>query len=143
MRELHCAICYANLLLPSWSCCGPRAQPSDAWIRLLQMKPRQDKSKHQDAHVHLLLPTPVLWTNALKHRTQIIYTADIALSIMFMDLQPGSVVLETGVIWEEGDVRVERLDPRPKVSLMLNRWGTSIGSQGYAPWHFNVEMVGT
>jgi len=43
-----------------------------------------------------LHPTPELWTLSLPHRTQIIYSHDIALIVNELDLKPGSVVLESG-----------------------------------------------
>ncbi|XP_012260158.1 tRNA (adenine(58)-N(1))-methyltransferase catalytic subunit TRMT61A [Athalia rosae] len=45
---------------------------------------------------YILQPTPDLWTLTLKHRTQIIYTPDISNIVYLMDLEPGSVVIETG-----------------------------------------------
>lgn len=46
--------------------------------------------------VHVLHPTPELWTVALPHRTQILYTTDIAMVTMMLELKPGSVVCESG-----------------------------------------------
>jgi tRNA (adenine57-N1/adenine58-N1)-methyltransferase len=46
--------------------------------------------------VYLLAPTPELWTLALPHRTQILYVADISFVVSFLELRPGSVVLESG-----------------------------------------------
>jgi tRNA (adenine57-N1/adenine58-N1)-methyltransferase len=46
--------------------------------------------------VQLLLPTPELWTLVLRHRTQILYLADISLVVSQLDLRAGSVVLESG-----------------------------------------------
>lgn len=43
-----------------------------------------------------LRPTPELWTAVLRHRTQILYVADISLAIALMELRPGSTVLESG-----------------------------------------------
>ena len=40
--------------------------------------------------VYLLSPTPELWTQVLKHRTQILYTADISLITSLLELKPGS-----------------------------------------------------
>lgn len=46
--------------------------------------------------VHVLHPTPELWTITLPHRTQILYTTDIATITMMLELKPGSVVCESG-----------------------------------------------
>ena len=47
-------------------------------------------------YVHAMQPTPELWTLALPHRTQIIYTPDVSLIVLNLDLRPGSVVCEAG-----------------------------------------------
>jgi tRNA (adenine57-N1/adenine58-N1)-methyltransferase catalytic subunit len=47
--------------------------------------------------VHILRPTPELWTLALPHRTQILYLADIALITSWLYIRPGSVVVEAGL----------------------------------------------
>ena len=44
----------------------------------------------------ILQNSPTLWTQAVPHRTQIIYSTDIATVIMNMRLRPGSVVAEAG-----------------------------------------------
>ncbi|XP_010550153.1 PREDICTED: tRNA (adenine(58)-N(1))-methyltransferase catalytic subunit TRMT61A [Tarenaya hassleriana] len=46
--------------------------------------------------VYLLAPTPELWTLVLSHRTQILYIADISFVVMYLEIVPGCVVLETG-----------------------------------------------
>ncbi|XP_013877548.1 tRNA (adenine(58)-N(1))-methyltransferase catalytic subunit TRMT61A [Austrofundulus limnaeus] len=46
--------------------------------------------------VLVLHPTPELWTAALPHRTQILYTTDISIITMMLELKPGSVVCESG-----------------------------------------------
>ncbi len=53
-------------------------------------------SKNGKGFVHVLRPTPELWTLALPHRTQILYLADIAFITSWLDLKPGSVVIEAG-----------------------------------------------
>ncbi|KPI98744.1 tRNA (adenine-N(1)-)-methyltransferase catalytic subunit TRMT61A [Papilio xuthus] len=45
---------------------------------------------------HVLQPNPELWSLTLPHRTQIIYTPDISMILMQLDLVPGSVVVEAG-----------------------------------------------
>lgn len=49
------------------------------------------RAKHDGGWVALLRPTAELWSVTLKHRTQIIYAADIALACMMMELKPGSI----------------------------------------------------
>lgn len=46
--------------------------------------------------VFLLRPTPELWTSSLPHRTQIIFTPDIAVILFNLNIQPGWRVLEAG-----------------------------------------------
>ncbi|KAL9157528.1 hypothetical protein ABFS82_08G010000 [Erythranthe guttata] len=46
--------------------------------------------------IYLLAPTPELWTLVLSHRTQILYIADISFVVMYLELVPGCVVLESG-----------------------------------------------
>ncbi|KAJ3613207.1 hypothetical protein NHX12_019457 [Muraenolepis orangiensis] len=46
--------------------------------------------------VRVLHPTPELWTVSLPHRTQILYTTDIATITMMLELKPGAVVCESG-----------------------------------------------
>ncbi|KAF5317520.1 hypothetical protein D9619_013206 [Psilocybe cf. subviscida] len=46
--------------------------------------------------IHILRPTPELWTLALPHRTQILYLADIAFICSWLGIKPGSRVVEAG-----------------------------------------------
>ena len=46
--------------------------------------------------VHLLWPSPELWTASLPHRTQILYVADISMICLQLELLPGSRCLEAG-----------------------------------------------
>ncbi len=46
--------------------------------------------------VYLLAPTAELWSLVLRHRTQILYLADISMVCTYLDLRPGSIVLESG-----------------------------------------------
>ncbi|CAL1576144.1 unnamed protein product [Knipowitschia caucasica] len=46
--------------------------------------------------VYVLHPTPELWTLTLPHRTQILYSTDISMISMMLELKPGAVVCESG-----------------------------------------------
>jgi len=51
---------------------------------------------NKNGFVYLLAPTPELWTLVLSHRTQILYIADISFVIMYLEIVPGCIVLESG-----------------------------------------------
>lgn len=53
-------------------------------------------SRISKGFMYLLAPTPELWSKALKHRTQIIYTPDASAIIFNCHLKPGSRVIEAG-----------------------------------------------
>jgi len=46
--------------------------------------------------VHLLPPTPELWTASLPHRTQVVYTPDYSYILQRLRVSPGSIVIEAG-----------------------------------------------
>jgi len=52
--------------------------------------------KGSQGFIYLLKPTPLLWTRSLRHRTQILYHADIALIISMLNIKTGSRVVEAG-----------------------------------------------
>ncbi|KAG5646007.1 hypothetical protein DXG03_004609 [Asterophora parasitica] len=53
-------------------------------------------SRKGKGFIHVLRPTPELWTMALPHRTQILYLADIAFITSHLNIKPGSRVIEAG-----------------------------------------------
>lgn len=46
--------------------------------------------------VHLLPPTPEIWTASLPHRTQVVYTPDYSYVLHRIRARPGSVLIEAG-----------------------------------------------
>jgi tRNA (adenine57-N1/adenine58-N1)-methyltransferase catalytic subunit len=46
--------------------------------------------------VHILPPTPELWTLSLPHRTQVVYTHDYAYILQKIRARPGSHIIEAG-----------------------------------------------
>ena len=55
------------------------------------------KVKCSHGYLHVLHPTPELWTLNLPHRTQILYSTDISMILYQLDLRPGSIVIESGM----------------------------------------------
>ncbi|KLO14755.1 tRNA methyltransferase complex GCD14 subunit [Schizopora paradoxa] len=53
-------------------------------------------SRNGRGFVHLLRPTPELWTMSLPHRTQILYLADISFIVSYLNIKSGSQVVEAG-----------------------------------------------
>ena len=74
--------------------CKHGAFPHAAWVG----QPFGARVTGNDGRGWLLLlrPTPALWTRVLRHRTQILYTPDIATIVANLGLAPGRVVLESG-----------------------------------------------
>ncbi|KAG4305533.1 hypothetical protein PORY_001089 [Pneumocystis oryctolagi] len=56
----------------------------------------QVPSSNGIGYLHILRPTPELWTKALPHRTQIVYTHDISYVQSKLQIQRGMTVLEAG-----------------------------------------------
>lgn len=55
-------------------------------------------SRNGKGFVHVLRPTPELWTMALPHRTQILYLADISFITSYLNIRSGSRVIEAGMV---------------------------------------------
>lgn len=54
------------------------------------------KFKCSQGVVYVLQGSPEIWTICLPHRTQIIYTPNISLITLQLELKPGSIVVESG-----------------------------------------------
>lgn len=72
-------------------------------------------SRNGKGFVNILRPTPELWTMALPHRTQILYLADISYITSWLDIRPGSRVIEAGNI-----ILVNLL--LPSVKYIVRHW---------------------
>lgn len=46
--------------------------------------------------IHVIAPTPELWSLSLRHRTQIVYTPDASYIVQRLGIRPGSRVIEAG-----------------------------------------------
>lgn len=46
--------------------------------------------------VHMLRPTPELWTSSLPHRTQVVYTPDYSYILSRLRARPGTRIIEAG-----------------------------------------------
>lgn len=55
-----------------------------------------NKSAAPAGFIHALAPTPELMSQAMVHRTQIVYPHDTAIISTFLELAPGSVLVECG-----------------------------------------------
>ncbi|EEB07299.1 tRNA methyltransferase complex catalytic subunit Cpd1 [Schizosaccharomyces japonicus yFS275] len=57
---------------------------------------QQIASSSKQGFIYLLHPTPELWTLALPHRTQIVYTPDVSAIVQKLRIVEGSRVIEAG-----------------------------------------------
>lgn len=46
--------------------------------------------------IYALRPNAALWTTAMHHRTQVVYPHDAAIISLYLELRPGSVIVEAG-----------------------------------------------
>lgn len=61
-------------------------------------KARQQKAavEAKSGFIHLLPPTPEIWTASLPHRTQVVYTPDYSYILHRLKARPGTVLIEAG-----------------------------------------------
>ena len=60
------------------------------------MKKKKAAVQAASGFVHILPPTPELWTTSLPHRTQVVYTPDYSYILHRIRARPGSVIIEAG-----------------------------------------------
>ncbi|KAH8806535.1 tRNA methyltransferase complex GCD14 subunit-domain-containing protein [Flagelloscypha sp. PMI_526] len=85
-------------------------------------------SRNGKGFIHVLRPTPELWTMALPHRTQILYLADIALITSYLHVTRGSIVIEAGEAFFRSCLKSHRRDSR--VNDKLDPTSRTVGSVG-------------
>ncbi|KAF3941068.1 hypothetical protein ABW19_dt0204857 [Dactylella cylindrospora] len=56
----------------------------------------QVRSSSGSGFIHILRPTPELWTSSLPHRTQVVYTPDSSYILHRLRARPGSRLIEAG-----------------------------------------------
>lgn len=72
--------------------------------------------------IHVLAPTPELWTISLPHRTQVVYTADSSYILHRLKVRPGTHIIEAGA--GSGSFT------HAAVRGVYNGYPTGIGSKG-------------
>ncbi len=77
--------------------------------------PYGSKYQCKKGFVYLLRATPELWTRTLPFRTQILYLPDISMIVLQLDLKPGSVVGESGILLGKRAF-LDRLSGQVKIS---------------------------
>ncbi|KAI9658562.1 MAG: tRNA (adenine-N(1)-)-methyltransferase catalytic subunit trm61 [Bathelium mastoideum] len=66
---------------------------ANAWSGSVQ---QQSMSTADSGFAHLVLPTPEVWTRALRHRTQVVYTPDYSYILQRLRVRPGTCIIEAG-----------------------------------------------
>ncbi|KAJ4255629.1 tRNA (adenine-N(1)-)-methyltransferase catalytic subunit trm61 [Fusarium torreyae] len=59
-------------------------------------KPAKKAVAAASGFIHLLRPTPELWTSSLPHRTQVVYTPDYSYILQRIRATPGTRIIEAG-----------------------------------------------
>lgn len=59
-------------------------------------KGKQAATTAKSGFVHILRPTPEVWTSSLPHRTQVVYTPDYSYILQRIRARPGSRLIEAG-----------------------------------------------
>ncbi|KAK4219219.1 S-adenosyl-L-methionine-dependent methyltransferase [Rhypophila decipiens] len=87
---------------PNGDDAGPSSDgtPADTPAETETPEPPQNPAKQPVAttsgFIHILPPTPELWTLSLPHRTQVVYTPDYSYILHRIRARPGTVLIEAG-----------------------------------------------
>lgn len=65
-------------------------------VEISKKKPKNNASAAQSGFVHILPPTPEIWTSSLPHRTQVVYTPDYSYILQRIRARPGTRLIEAG-----------------------------------------------
>lgn len=69
---------------------GPDEEVADA------SKPAKKAIAASSGFIHVLRPTPEIWTSSLPHRTQVVYTPDYSYVLQRLRVFPGTRIIEAG-----------------------------------------------
>ncbi|KAG6994087.1 tRNA (adenine(58)-N(1))-methyltransferase catalytic subunit trm61 [Physcia stellaris] len=75
---------------------GDEAVTDEQELGIEEERARKEIKTAASGFVHILPPTPELWTSSLPHRTQVVYTPDYSYILHRLRARPGSVVIEAG-----------------------------------------------
>lgn len=72
------------------------AQDKDSENTASDAKPARGAMTASSGFIHILPPTPELWTTSLPHRTQVVYTPDYSYILHRIRARPGMRIIEAG-----------------------------------------------
>ncbi|KAF5023266.1 hypothetical protein F66182_4678 [Fusarium sp. NRRL 66182] len=74
----------------------PTTTGPDEEVADVTSKPAKKAVTAASGFIHILRPTPELWTSSLPHRTQVVYTPDYSYILQRIRAVPGTRIIEAG-----------------------------------------------
>jgi tRNA (adenine57-N1/adenine58-N1)-methyltransferase len=74
----------------------PTTTGPDEAVTEVKSKPAKKAVVAASGFIHILRPTPELWTSSLPHRTQVVYTPDYSYILQRIRAVPGTRIIEAG-----------------------------------------------
>ncbi|KAM0357451.1 hypothetical protein ACHAPK_003007 [Fusarium culmorum] len=74
----------------------PTTTGPDEEVTNVKSKPAKKAVAAASGFIHILRPTPELWTSSLPHRTQVVYTPDYSYVLQRIRAVPGTRIIEAG-----------------------------------------------